>query len=133
MLESIAFEYLLWTNILRTEGIEVNRMIGTGGGSNSPLWNQIKADMLDLEYMLPARSEGAVLGNALLAAYGVGDVKDMRKTIKEWVTFKEVYKPKFDVTDLYKCMAKIREEILNGPLLDCFDRVQSLHDIKKRC
>lgn len=131
MLESIAFEYLFWTNILRNEGIEVNRMIGTGGGSNSPLWNQIKADMLDLEYMIPARSEGAVLGNALLAAYGVGEVKDMKKTIKEWVTFKEVYRPNAKATALYECVAKVREEILNGPLLECFNRVQSLHSLER--
>lgn len=132
MLESIAFEYLFWTNILRNEGIGVNRMIGTGGGSNSPLWNQIKADMMDLEYLIPARSEGAVLGNALLAAYGVGAVKDMKKTIKEWVAFKEVYKPNPEVTALYKCVAKVREEILNGPLLECFNKVQSLHSIGER-
>ncbi|MBM4340983.1 MAG: carbohydrate kinase [Deltaproteobacteria bacterium] len=131
MLESIAFEYLFWTNILRDEGIEVNRMIGTGGGSNSPLWNQIKADMLDLEYMIPARSEGAVLGNALLAAYGVGDIKDMKKTIKEWVTFQEVYRPNPKATALYERVAKVREEILNGPLLECFDRVQSLHSLER--
>lgn len=106
-------------------------MIGTGGGSNSPLWNQIKADMLDLEYMIPARSEGAVLGNALLAAYGVGDIKDMKKTIKEWVTFQEVYRPNPKATALYERVAKVREEILNGPLLECFDRVQSLHSLER--
>jgi xylulokinase len=128
MMESIAFEYLIWTSLLRNEGIAVNQMIGTGGGSNSRLWNQMKADMMNLEYMIPARSEGAVLGNALLAAYGVGAVKDLRKTIKEWVTIKETFRPKAEVTSFYQRMAKVREEILNGPLLDCFNRIQSLHD-----
>ena len=128
LMESIAFEYLIWTSLLRNEGIAVNQMIGTGGGSNSRLWNQMKADMMNLEYRIPARSEGAVLGNALLAAYGVGAVKDLRKTIKEWVTIKETFRPKPEVTSFYQRMAKVREEILNGPLLDCFNRIQSLHD-----
>jgi xylulokinase len=128
MMESIAFEYLSWTTILRDGGIPVKQMIGTGGGSNSRLWNQIKADMMNLEYLIPAHSEGAVLGNALLAAYGVGEVKDLKKTIKEWVSFKTVFKPKPEVTGFYAEMARLRDEILNGPLRDCFDRVQSLHD-----
>ncbi len=128
MMESIAFEYLSWTDILRSEGIPVNQMIGTGGGSNSRLWNQIKADMMNLDYMIPAHSEGAVLGNALLAAYGVGAINDLKETIKEWVSFKEVFKPQPEIIDFYEKMARLREEILSGPLLDCFNRVQSLHD-----
>lgn len=128
MMESISFEYLSWTNLLRNEGFPVNKMIGTGGGSNSRLWNQIKADMMNLEYLLPAHSEGAVMGNALLAAFGVGAIKDMKKTIKEWVSFNQVFKPQPAVTAFYEQMARIRDEILSGPLLDCFNRVQSLHD-----
>jgi xylulokinase len=128
MLESIAFEYFYWTDVLRGAGFEVNQMIGAGGGSRSPLWNQIKADMMNLEYLIPSQSEGAVLGNALLAAYGVGAIKDMKETIKEWVTFKDTFKPRAEVTGFYGKMAQKRTEILNGPLLDCFNRIQSLHD-----
>jgi len=128
MMESIAFEYLYWTTILRKENIPVKQMIGTGGGSKSPLWNQMKADMMDAEYMIPSHSEGAVKGNALLAAYGVGDIKDMKKTIREWVSFSKVFKPNPEITKFYHEVASVREEILNGPLLECFNRIQSLHD-----
>jgi xylulokinase len=128
MMESIAFEYLFWSNVLRGENIPVNQMIGTGGGSKSPLWNQIKADIMNVEYLIPSHAEGAVKGNALLAAYGVGNVKDMKSTIREWVSFTKTYKPNPELTEFYHKIAKIREEILNGPLLECFNRVQSLHD-----
>ena len=128
MLESIAFEYLYWTHVLRDEGFPVNQMIGAGGGSNSRIWNQIKADMMNLDYLIPSQSEGAVLGNALLAAYGVGAIKDMKATIKEWVTFKDTFKPRNEITTFYENMAQKRNEILNGPLLDCFNLIQSLHD-----
>jgi len=127
MLESIAFEYLHWTQILRNQGVPVNQMIGAGGGSNSPIWNQIKADMMNIDYLIPSQSEGAVLGNALLAAYGVGAIKDMKQTIKQWVTFKDTFKPKPEITSFYEKMAKKRNEILNGPLLDCFNLIESLH------
>ncbi len=128
MLESIAFEYLQWTQVLRNQDFPVNQMIGAGGGSRSPLWNQIKADMMNLEYLIPSQSEGAVLGNALLAAYGVGAVKDMKETLKQWVTFKETFTPKAELNAFYEKMAEMRAGILNGPLLDCFNRIQSLHD-----
>ncbi len=128
MLESVAFEYLYWTHVLRDAGFPVKQMIGAGGGSNSHIWNQIKADMMNLEYLIPSQSEGAVMGNALLAAYGVGAIKDMKETIKQWVTFKDTFKPRPEVTAFYEKMAQARNEILNGPLLDCFDRIQSLHD-----
>ena len=128
MMEGIAFEYAFWTNAVKSAGAPVKQMIGTGGGSNSRLWNQIKADMMNVEYMIPSHAEGAVMGNAMLAAYGVGEVKDLKSTIKEWVSFKDVFKPKDEMVDFYAKMAKVREEILNGPLLECFNKVQSLHD-----
>jgi xylulokinase len=128
MMESIAFEYLFWANVLRGENVPVNQMIGTGGGSKSPLWNQMKADIMNVDYMIPSHSEGAVLGNALLAAYGVGDIKDMKATIKDWVSFTKTFNPNPKMTEYYHKVAKVREEILNGPLRECFDRIQVLHD-----
>ncbi len=129
LMESISYEYLMWATQVRDAKLPLSQMIGAGGGSKSRIWNQIKADMMNVEYMIPSHSEGAVMGNALLAAYGVGDVKDMKQTIKEWVKFKEVFKPRKEYTDFYRKAAEIRAEILNGPLLECFNRVQALHDL----
>jgi xylulokinase len=128
MMESVAFEYLFWANVLRSENMPVNQMIGTGGGSKSPLWNQIKADIMNVDYMIPSHSEGAVMGNALLAAYGVGDIKDMKATIKDWVSFTRTFHPNPEMTKFYHELAKVREEILNGPLLEIFNHIQALHD-----
>ena len=128
MMEAIAFEYLFWAQTLRAVGMPVHQMIGTGGGSKSPLWNQIKADIMDVEYMIPSQSEGAVMGNALLAAYGVGDVKDMKATIKSWVEFTKVFKPRPKYTEFYHAMAGVRESVLNGPMREVFDSIQALHD-----
>ena len=80
MMESIAFEYLSWVSLMRGVGIELQEVIGTGGGSKSKIWNQIKADVLDAPYTTLKRTEGAVLGNAVVAAYGVGDIPDIPTT-----------------------------------------------------
>jgi len=130
IMESIAFEYLLWATLLRERGINLTKMIGSGGGTYSRLFNQIKADILNLEYVIPERGEGAILGNALLAAYAVGEVKDLRETAKSWVRFKESFKPREKVSAFYGEVAKIREEILNGPLRDCFNKLVVLNEIQ---
>jgi hypothetical protein len=52
----------------------------------------------------------------------------MKKTIKQWVTFKDTFKPRAEFNGFYEKMAQKRNEILNGPLLDCFNLIQSLHD-----
>jgi xylulokinase len=43
-----------------------------GGGAKSALWNQIKADVLNRPLTLPKVGVGAPLGDAMLAAAGVG-------------------------------------------------------------
>lgn len=130
IMESIAFEYLLWAKLLRKRGVSLTKMVGSGGGTYSRLFNQIKADILNLEYVIPERNEGAILGNAMLAAYAVGEVKDLRGTAKNWVKFKESFKPREKVSAFYGEIAKIREEILNGPLRNCFKGLMRLNKIK---
>jgi xylulokinase len=44
-----------------------NKIISTGGGAKSPVWNQIKADMLNKELCI-AQGEGTSLGVAIIAA-----------------------------------------------------------------
>jgi xylulokinase len=130
MLESIAFEYLSYTEILRSVGITLKRVVGTGGGSKGPFWNQMKADILGAPYVTLERTEGAVLGNALLAAYGVGDITDLKKTVSEWVKVKETFTPNPARTEAYHKIYAIRQEVLNGPLYQAFDRIAELHKIQ---
>jgi xylulokinase len=129
MLESIAFEYLSYTEILRSVDINLKRIVGTGGGSKGQFWNQMKADILNAPYVTLERTEGAVLGNALLAAYGVGDITDLKKTVSEWVKVKDTFNPIARNTEAYEKIYAIRQEVLNGPLHQVFDRIADLHKI----
>jgi xylulokinase len=129
IMESIAFEYLSWVNVCRGIGVEIKDTTVVGGGSKSDLWNQMKADILDCNYVTLQRSEGAGIGNVVLAAHGVGDIPDLKTTIKEWVKVKNVYNPIKNNTELYSKVFKAREEILNGPLKEIFDRIADLRSI----
>jgi xylulokinase len=127
ILEAIAFEYLSYVEILRSVRIELKKVIGTGGGSKGKFWNQIKADILNAPYVTLERTEGAVLGNALLAAYGIGDIKDLRETVREWVKVKDTFKPRRAQNAAYRKIYETREQILNGPLYEIFEKLAKLH------
>ncbi len=49
----------------------------SGGGSRSPLWRQILADVMDTELVTVNTTEGAAFGAALLAGVGAGFWKDV--------------------------------------------------------
>lgn len=121
MLESIAFEYYGWINALEQEEIHPKRIVGQGGGSKSAFWNQIKADVINTEYVTLKNNEQAVLGNAMLAAYGVGDVSDLRATAKKWVTYQNSFKPDAANHERYLKIYEKRQMIINGPLKEIFD------------
>jgi xylulokinase len=69
MLESIAFEYRQYADIARGMAAhwKVQEIIGTGGGSRMGVWNQIKADVLQLPYRPLVGVESGTRGAALVA------------------------------------------------------------------
>lgn len=84
VLESIAYDYAQALAAVRdyfpdTTFSEV-RVIG--GGANSALWNQIKADVLGVPYARLQREDLAALGCAIMAGHAVGIYPDMAATAR---------------------------------------------------
>ena len=73
VLEAIAGEYGEIAARCRAAGTPVDRVIITEGGSRDALWDQIKADFIRAE-TVTLETGGALAANALLAAYGAGDI-----------------------------------------------------------
>jgi xylulokinase len=126
MLEGIGFEYLSWVNMFRSQGITIKEVVGTGGGSQSAQWNQIKADILGADYVTLQRTEGTVLGDALLAAHGVGDLPDLAAAAGQWAAEKDRYHPRPAQRDAYRKVYQTRQRILEGPLRQIFDELAAL-------
>ena len=78
IMESVA--YLLRDNVeaLRAMGAEIREIRALGGASGSPLWLQIKADVLDLPITVTECQEATSLGAAIIGAVGAGDFPDAR-------------------------------------------------------
>jgi len=81
ILEAVAF--MLRRNLEQMEalGLEFDAVLSMGGGSKSPLWNQIKADVTVKTVCPVKNSETACLGAAMLAAVGAGLYPDLDSAV----------------------------------------------------
>jgi xylulokinase len=94
ILEGIAYEYAGWAGLAAgRRGAELREARVLGGGARSRLWNQIKADVLGIDWVPTVRQECGVLGDALLAAAATGHVEDLAATAKAWQRTEEPVRP----------------------------------------
>jgi xylulokinase len=56
-------------------GMQFDRIVLTGGGSNSAQWRQLVADVFGLPVDVPTQSEGAAFGAALQALWALGHAR----------------------------------------------------------
>ena len=114
MLEGVALEYALYRKVL----LELNRSLElcelrvTGGGAKSAVWNRIKADALGVRIVQIARTEGAPLGAALLAAFGVGLVPDLDRAASRWIAAGRVTQPDRALAPYYRVRLARYERLL---------------------
>jgi len=92
ILESIAYDCRLgYKNLKRIfPNLKVDEILITGGGSRNDLWNQIKADVMGIEYIRVGTYEYNLRGCGIIGAYGSGvydsidsAVTAMKRTVRE--------------------------------------------------
>jgi xylulokinase len=76
-MESIAYDHVNTFSMLREEGIIVDQIRATGGGTRSGWWTQLKSDMLGVPVEISTQPEPGTLGAALLAGFGIGIYQDL--------------------------------------------------------
>ena len=114
ILEGISYEYALYFNQVKGlyPDLKVKGIRGIGGGSRSPLWNQIKSNVLGLPYENLKTSECGVVGSAFTAGVGVGAISDPAKEIKRFVERDREWAPNPEQASVYKGLIPIYSEIL---------------------
>lgn len=87
VLESVALEYGLYQRALRRllPGATFSELRITGGGEKSAVWNQLKADVLQMPIVQIENSGGALMGAAMLAGVGVGIFPNPPAAAARWV------------------------------------------------
>lgn len=76
VLEGVAFSLRHIADQLRESGGAIDELRVTGGQAHVMLWNRIKADVIGAPVVVPSVTEGALLGEAILAATGAGRAPD---------------------------------------------------------
>ena len=106
-MEGVTLGLAYGLNRFRELGIQPREIRLTGGGSNSPVWRQIAADIFGVPTICLASSEGAALGAALQAAYAsqaaLGHPTTFRELTEKFVRLNESTraKPNSNHTELY--------------------------------
>jgi xylulokinase len=114
ILESIAYDqYLMYKALMESyPDIQVKEVIAYGGGSQSPLWNQIKANVMGLPYVCLARDDVSAVGNAILAGYALGIFDDLTKTSEKFIQRSERYEPDPEAHQQYQQYAAFYQSLL---------------------
>ncbi len=115
IMESIAFEYRYYLDILKKNRTvaEPETVYGTGGGSASPSFNRIKADVPGVSCSVTTRSDTAPFGAALLAGCGAGVTENLSEAVRRYTTVSAVYRPDPERHAAYEPSALQYAELLN--------------------
>ncbi len=79
IMEGVAMAMRDSLEIIRELNVPVRQIIASGGGSRSPLWRQIQADMFGQRADTINAEQGPAYGVALLAAVGAGEFRDVQQ------------------------------------------------------
>ena len=100
--EGVSFALKDSLEIARSLGIEIQRTKLCGGGAKSPIWQEILANILNLEVEILETEEGPALGGAILAAVACGEYATVEDAAKAIVKVKKTIVPKKELADAYQ-------------------------------
>ncbi|GAB4510117.1 MAG: xylulokinase [Anaerolineae bacterium] len=94
VLEGVAFGLKDGFELIAQAGMPGNVQVRvSGGGTKSPIWRQILADILGATLVSISTTEGAAYGAALLASVGAGVFPDVQSACKATITTSDATEP----------------------------------------
>lgn len=100
--EGVVFSHLMHIGNLQVGGIDLKRVILSGGATNSRVWCQIFSDILNMEITVTSSKEVGILGLAIYQAISQGVYKNLEEAIANMVKLKSVYRPDAGKHTIYK-------------------------------
>lgn len=102
VLEGVAFAIRDSVEVARSIGVEIPRSNLCGGGSKSPLWRTILANVLGIPLDLLVTEQGPGYGGALLAMVACGRYPSVQAAADALVTVRETVQPDPALTAKYE-------------------------------
>ena len=93
VMEGVAFMLRKNCDHIRAKGTQIRHIIATGGGSKSPIWCQLQADITGLPVVIPAEKEAACFGCAIIGAVTDGVFAGFEDAADKCVSFTHRYEP----------------------------------------
>lgn len=93
VLEGVAFSIRDSFEVAKELGIDIKESMICGGGSKSPLWRKIIANVLGIRLALPISEEGPGYGGAMLAMVGNKEYKSVEECARELIKIKAYEEP----------------------------------------
>lgn len=90
-----------------------NRVVVTGGGAKSDLWQQIRANLLDMEIITPNCAEPACCGAGMFAAVAAGWFAGLQEVGKAWLSAEKKFKPDPVAVESYRKWYKRWKEVVS--------------------
>jgi gluconokinase len=101
VLEGVSFSIKIAFDRFRKNNFLIHQINMVGGGSKSPLWCQITADILGVRIVVPKCKESGCLGSAIIAALGIGMFSNINEAVESMVVSEETYEPNTSTHELY--------------------------------
>lgn len=114
LMEGVAYEVMMNLEHLGNGGIAPRELYATGGGSSSPVWLQIKADILGVPITVIDAKEAGALGCCMLAAVAVGAIDSLEAAKEKFVKVGKTYCPREECSELYRKYYKAYKEVYDS-------------------
>ncbi len=125
VLEGCAFAVLDNLRVAEATGVRVTEWLGTGGAARSGVWNQIKADVTGLPFVVARRSDGGEGGHGLglfaLAAQATG-LGEAAEVVERLLPNRTTFEPDPARHARYAELFAVYHEVSRG-LLPAFDHL----------
>lgn len=102
VLEGVAFAFRDCMEIARAQGIQITSSRICGGGTKSPLWKKIIANVLNIRLDILETEEGPSLGGAILAAVACGEFESVEAAVKKVVHIVDSVEPEPKLAEKYE-------------------------------
>jgi xylulokinase len=111
ILEGVTYSMRDSLEIFQGLEIPVKQIRASGGGSKSPFWRQIQADVFGQRVVTVNSEEGPAFGVALLAAVGTGTFKNIQEACKATIKVVKETKPNTKAQKIYDTAMPIYQRL----------------------
>ncbi len=111
ILEGLTFELKINLDLLLSCGIPIRQLYAVGGGANSPLWLQLKADICGIPLNVPRVTDAACLGAAMLSGTACGAYKDLDTAVSQLAIVDKTIRPDPQLQKDYASRFKVYQKV----------------------